>query len=138
MILSQCKCFSHAVLYTCIYCRCWLPTQRPGRTSNICQLEHVSGEIIDDLVATDSMLLQFLINCPFFFLVSTVFVFILIVFSLRESEINRTCVLTYEPRREIPSCAVCATSGASGRPAHTRSLIGPFLGRLHILGLLSC
>ena len=34
---------------------------------HICPLEHVSGEIIDDLVATDSMLLQFLINCPYFF-----------------------------------------------------------------------
>ena len=125
------------MLYFILYCRCWLPTQRAGRTSNICPLEHVSGEIIDDVVATDSMLLQFRINCPYFFLVSTVFVFIFIVFSLRESEINRTCVLTYEPRREISSCAVCATRGASGRPVHTRSLIVAFAGRLHILGLLS-
>ena len=125
MILSQCKCFSHAVLYTLL-----------SQLVAICPLEHVSREIIDDLDPTDSMLLQFLINCPYF-LVSTVFVFIFIVFSLRESEINRTCVLTYEPRREISSCAVCATSGASGRSAHTRSLIGAFAGRLHVLGLLS-
>ena len=125
------------MLYFINYFRSWLPTQRAGRTSNICPLENVSGKIIDDLVATDSMLLQFLINCPYFFLVSTVFVFIFIVLSLPESEINRTCVLTYEPRREISSCAVCATRGASGRPAHTRSLIGAFAGRLHILELLS-
>ena len=39
----------------------------------------------------------------------------------------------YEPRNEISNNSVCATSKASDQPAHTRSLIRAFAGRLNIL-----
>ena len=38
-----------------------------------------------------------------------------------------------EPRHEISNNVVCATSRASDQPAHTRSLIRAFAGRLNIL-----
>ena len=38
----------------------------------------------------------------------------------------------YEPRHEISNNVVCATSKASDQPAHTRSLIRVFAGRLNI------
>ena len=38
-----------------------------------------------------------------------------------------------EPVREISNNVVCATSKASDQPAHTRSLIRAFAGRLSIL-----
>ena len=38
-----------------------------------------------------------------------------------------------EPRHEISNNVVCATSKGSDQPAHTRSLIRAFAGRLHIL-----
>ena len=37
-----------------------------------------------------------------------------------------------EPRHEISNNVVCATSKASDQPAHTRSLIRAFAGRLNI------
>ena len=40
---------------------------------------------------------------------------------------------TFEPRHEIPSNVVYATSKASDQPAHTRSLIRAFASRLSIL-----
>ena len=41
----------------------------------------------------------------------------------------------YEPWHEIFNNIVCATSKASDQPAHTRSLIRAFTGRLNILRL---
>ena len=38
----------------------------------------------------------------------------------------------YEPVREISNNVICATSKASGQPAHTRSLIRAFASRLSI------
>ena len=38
-----------------------------------------------------------------------------------------------EPRHEISNNVVCATSKGSDQPAHTRSLIRAFAGRLNIL-----
>ena len=38
-----------------------------------------------------------------------------------------------EPRHEISNNVVCATSKGSDQPAHTRSLIRAFTGRLNIL-----
>ena len=43
----------------------------------------------------------------------------------------------YEPRHEISNNVVSATNKGSDQPAHTRSLIGAFAGRLNILLLLS-
>ena len=42
-------------------------------------------------------------------------------------------VKTFEPVHEISNDVVCATSKASDQPAHTRSLIRAFAGRLNIL-----
>ena len=39
----------------------------------------------------------------------------------------------YEPRHEISNNVVCATSKASDKPVHTRSLIRAFASRLNIL-----
>ena len=41
-----------------------------------------------------------------------------------------------EPRHGIFNNVVCATGKASDQPAHTRSLIGAFVGRLNVLLLL--
>ena len=41
--------------------------------------------------------------------------------------------LPFEPRHEISSNVVCATSKGSDQPAHTRSLIRAFVCRLSIL-----
>ena len=38
-----------------------------------------------------------------------------------------------EPQHEISNNVVCATSKASDQPAHTRSLIRAFAGRLNII-----
>ena len=46
-------------------------------------------------------------------------------------------LLLFEPRQEISNNNVCATSKASDQPAHTRSLIRAFAGRLNILWVLS-
>ena len=43
----------------------------------------------------------------------------------------------YEPRHEISNNVVCATSKGSDQPAHMRSLIRAFTGRLNILWTLS-
>ena len=40
---------------------------------------------------------------------------------------------TYEPRYEISNNVVCATSKGSDQPAHKRSLIRAFAGRLNNL-----
>ena len=40
--------------------------------------------------------------------------------------------LPFEPPHEISNNVVCATSKASDQPAHTRSLIRAFAGRLNI------
>ena len=45
--------------------------------------------------------------------------------------------LLYEPRHEMSSNVVSATSKASDQPAHLRSLIRAFASRLHILGVFS-
>ena len=45
--------------------------------------------------------------------------------------------LSNEPRHEISNNVVCATSTTSDQPAHTRSLIRAFTGRLSSLCLLS-
>ena len=42
-------------------------------------------------------------------------------------------VKMYEPRHEISNNAVCTTNKGSDQPAHTRSLIRAFAGRLNIL-----
>ena len=42
-------------------------------------------------------------------------------------------ILTYEPVHKISNNVICATSKASDQPAHTRSLIRAFAGRLSIL-----
>ena len=39
----------------------------------------------------------------------------------------------YEPMHEISNDVVCATNKASDQPAHMRSLIRAFAGRLNIL-----
>ena len=39
----------------------------------------------------------------------------------------------YEPQHEISNNVVCVTSKGSDQPAHTRSLIRGFAGRLNIL-----
>ena len=44
-----------------------------------------------------------------------------------------TNALTNEQRHEISNNVVCATSKASDKPAHTRSVIGAFASRLTIL-----
>ena len=41
--------------------------------------------------------------------------------------------ITFEPRHEISNNVVCATSGGSDQPVHTRSLSRAFAGRLNIL-----
>ena len=41
--------------------------------------------------------------------------------------------INFEPVHEISNNVVCATSKASGQPAHTRSLIIAFASRLSIL-----
>ena len=46
-------------------------------------------------------------------------------------------LIKFEPVYEIFNNLVCATSKASDQPAHTRSLIRAFAGRLSILGLLN-
>ena len=46
-------------------------------------------------------------------------------------EILNTIII--EPRHEISNNVVCATSKASGQPAHMRSLIRAFASRLNIL-----
>ena len=46
-------------------------------------------------------------------------------------------VIIIEPRHEISNNVVCATSKASDKPAHMRSLIRAFASRLSILRLLS-
>ena len=50
-----------------------------------------------------------------------------------EPVISYVFPVTYEPRREISNNVVCATSKGSDQPAHTRSLIRAFAGRLDIL-----
>ena len=47
----------------------------------------------------------------------------------------RKMLKIFEPRHEISSNVVCATSKASDQPAHTRSLIRAFASRLNILGV---
>ena len=42
-------------------------------------------------------------------------------------------VIKFEPRHEISNNVVCATSKGSDQPAHTRSLIRAFAGRLNII-----
>ena len=42
-------------------------------------------------------------------------------------------ITCYEPRHEISNNVVCATSKGSDQPAHTRSLIRAFAGRLNVL-----
>ena len=44
-----------------------------------------------------------------------------------------TYIIINEPRYEISNNVVCATSKASDQPAHKRSLIRAFAGRLSIL-----
>ena len=46
--------------------------------------------------------------------------------------IRRAHILNiYEPQHEISNNVVCATSKGSDQPAHTRSLIRAFAGRLN-------
>ena len=42
-------------------------------------------------------------------------------------------LIIHEPRHEISIGVVCATSNGSDYPAHTRSLIRAFAGRLNIV-----
>ena len=46
---------------------------------------------------------------------------------------SRHILSPYEPRHEISNNVVCATSKTSDQPAHTRSLIKAFAGRLNVL-----
>ena len=45
--------------------------------------------------------------------------------------------IKYEPRHEISNNVICATSKGPDQPAHMRSLIRAFAGRLNILWILS-
>ena len=46
-------------------------------------------------------------------------------------------IFIYELRHDISNNVVCATSKASDQPAHMRSLIRAFAGRLNILQMFS-
>ena len=53
--------------------------------------------------------------------------------SVAISSILASLTHAYEPVHEISNNVVCATSKASDQPAHTRSLVRAFAGRLSIL-----
>ena len=50
---------------------------------------------------------------------------------------NSSCGIIIEPRHDISNNVVCATNKASDQPAHMRSLIRVFAGRLNILQMFS-
>ena len=82
------------------------------------------GNFARTVVISEAMVFIFApVVCEFFFVFGPCFVMYYFI--------------KFEPVHEISNNLVCATRKAFDQPAHTRSLIRAFAGRLSILGLLS-